>query len=93
MNIGENAFTGTLNVSNCHCKNMDADFVSLNTDSSLCVLGISSMVTPKVTTPGIPGNIKFVYGQSPGSKLDGVYYCTAGTNEATGNVWTHIATN
>lgn len=93
MNIGENAFTGTLNVTDVHCKNMDADYVSMNPGSNLCVLGVSSMVTPKVTTPGIPGSIKFVYGQSPGSSTDGVYYCTSGTNAATGNVWEKIASN
>tara|TARA_R110000803_G_scaffold23078_4_gene56908 strand:- start:1561 stop:1830 length:270 start_codon:yes stop_codon:yes gene_type:complete len=82
MNVGANLFTETLN----------AGKLLANSIKPSVALNVNSLILPTLpgdTDAGVPGDLKFV--PTGSAAYLGIWICSVGTNQPTGNTWVKIA--
>lgn len=87
MNFGKNLVSETFKTTKL---DVFSQSVSVGGRVNVAAL-VAGATAPGSTVPGVPGDLKYVFAASPGGGVNGVYYCTAGTGEATGNSWSLCA--
>ena len=84
------SYGSDFNASTVNASTVNAKRLSVKLGGNLNLSGVAVATAPGVTTPGVPGDVQL---KTSGGAVTtfGLYYCTVGTNVATGNLWHQVS--
>ena len=85
------SYGSDFNASTVNASTVNAKRLSVKLGGNLNLSGVAVATAPGDTTPGVPGDVQL---KTSGGAVTtfGLYYCTVGTNVATGNTWGRMST-
>jgi hypothetical protein len=87
---GSDFNASTVKATSVNASTVNAKTLSVKLGGNLNLSAVAVATVPGVTTPGVPGDVKLKTSGGDVTTL-GLYYCTAGTNVATGNLWDQVS--
>ena len=88
---GSDFNASTVKATSVNASTVNAKTLSVKLGGNLNLSAVAVATVPGVTTPGVPGDVQL---KTSGGAVTtfGLYYCTVGTNVATGNTWVRMST-